>query len=131
MNDTPYAVLAPQDMNPMFARAFNSADIENLLALYEPEGQLVRQDGQVDVGLDAVRDNLQNFLRLGGMMTSENVYAVVSGDLALLRARWRLTTTTPDGQPLSLEGHTAEVVRRQPDGRWLYVVDHPFGAEPL
>jgi len=115
----------------MFAQAFNSGNIEHLLALYEPEGQLVRQDGQVDVGLEAVRESLQGFLRLGGTMSSRNVYAFVSGDLALLRAHWRLTTTTEEGQPLDLEGHTAEVVRQQSDGRWLYVVDHPFGAEPL
>jgi hypothetical protein len=27
-----------------------------------------------------------------------------------------------------MEGESAEVARRQPDGRWLYVVDHPMGA---
>ena len=131
MNETTYVAHAPQDMNAVFAAAFNSGDIDHLLALYESEGQLVRQDGQVDVGLDAVRAHLQGFLQLGGQMVSTNVYALVSGDLALLRAHWRLTTWAENRAPIELEGHTAEVVRRQSDGRWLYVLDHPFGADPL
>jgi ketosteroid isomerase-like protein len=27
-----------------------------------------------------------------------------------------------------MESRTAEVVRQQGDGRWLYVIDHPTGA---
>lgn len=131
MNDTSYTVFAPHAINPTFARAFNSRDVEHLLALYEPQAQLVRQDGGVDVGLEALRESLQGLLRLGGTMNAENVYTLISGELALLRAHWRLTTTTPDGQPLVLEGHTSEVVRCQPGGHWLYVVDHPYGAGPL
>ncbi|GAA5514981.1 hypothetical protein Dcar01_03745 [Deinococcus carri] len=131
MNDTPYTVTAPGDMNATFARAFNAGDIEQLLALYEPGGQLVQQGGRVAVGPEAMRTGLQALLHLGGTMTSENIYTFQAGDIALLRAHWRLTTTGEDGQPLVLEGQTAEVVRCQRDGRWLYVVDHPFGAGPL
>ncbi len=131
MTKATYAVLEPHKMNPTFARAFNSGRVENLLSLYESAGQLVRQDGQVDVGLSAIRANLQAFMGLGGTMTSENIYAYQSGDIALLRAKWRLTTIDREGKPLELEGHTTEIVRCQSDGRWLYLVDHPFGAEPF
>jgi len=31
---------------------------------------------------------------------------------------------TPDGS--SVTTHTTEVLRRQPDGRWTYVIDDPF-----
>ncbi len=36
--------------------------------------------------------------------------------------------TDDDGNPVELHGSTAEVARRQPDGTWKYVFDHPFGA---
>jgi hypothetical protein len=32
-----------------------------------------------------------------------------------------------DGAPVTLAGQTADVVRRQPDGAWRYVIDAPFG----
>jgi ketosteroid isomerase-like protein len=35
----------------------------------------------------------------------------------------------PGGKPFTATGQTAEVLRRQPDGRWLYINDHPAGAQ--
>lgn len=52
MNDTACTVFAPQRINPAFARAFNSRRVEHLLALYGPEAQSVRPDGQVDLGME-------------------------------------------------------------------------------
>ena len=59
------------------------------------------------------------------------VKAVQSGDggLALLRAKWNATGTGPDGKPMTVSGNSTEVVRRQPDGTWRFVIDNPHGAE--
>lgn len=118
-------------MNSAFADAYNSRVVENLLALYEPTAVLVPQPGQLARGTAAIRSALQNLVDLKGEMRSENQYAVVHGDIALLRARFRLTAWGADGKSFDMEGHTAEVVRRQPDGSWLYIIDHAFGANPL
>jgi len=53
-----------------------------------------------------------------------------SGDIALLRSQWRITGTGRDGGPIELAHHGIEVVRRQPDGSWRMVIDHPYGADP-
>jgi len=50
-----------------------------------------------------------------------------SGDIAVLTAKWDLSMTGPDGKPANMTGQSAEVVRKQPDGRWLFVIDLPFG----
>ncbi|HEY9282962.1 MAG TPA: SgcJ/EcaC family oxidoreductase [Pyrinomonadaceae bacterium] len=124
-------VYNPEDMNSAFAEAFNSGDIESLVALYEPGAILVPKPGQVAEGIEAIRAALQELLALKGHMRSENQYALVHGDIALLRAKVHLTGTGPDGGRLEISNHTAEVVRRQPDGGWLYILDHPYGAGPL
>jgi ketosteroid isomerase-like protein len=62
-------------------------------------------------------------------MTSTNVYCMRVGDLALLQGEWAFVGTAPDGSPVELAGRSAEVVRRQPDGSWRYVIDHPFGSD--
>ncbi|WP_394849124.1 SgcJ/EcaC family oxidoreductase [Pendulispora brunnea] len=118
----------PEDMNEAFARAANSGKIEALLALYEPDAVLIGQDGGERRGLAAIRQELTALLALGGKIEAKNRYAVTLGDIALLSADWRLESTAPDGAPLIVGGRSAEVVRRQPDGRWLYVLDHPSGA---
>lgn len=124
-------VYKPEDMNAAFAEAFNSGDIENLIALYEPGAVLVPMPGQVVEGTQAIRAALQELLALKGYMQSENQYALVHGEIALLRAKVHLSGTGPDGNQLEINNHTAEVVRRQPDGSWLYILDHPYGADPL
>lgn len=124
-------VYKPEDMNSAFADAFNSGNIENLMALYEPTAVLVPIPGKVVEGLEAIRSALQELLALKAHMISENQYALVNGDIALLRAKVYLVGSAPDGSRLEINNHTAEVVRRQADGSWLYILDHPYGADPL
>jgi len=124
-------VYKPEDMNSAFGEAFNSGDLDGLVVLYEPGAVLVPVPGRVAEGAQAIRSALQELLALKGHMRSENLYALVNGDLALLRAKVRLVGVGPDGSTLEINNHTAEVVRRQPDGSWLYVLDHPYGADPM
>ncbi|MCV9910401.1 hypothetical protein OIV19_22725 [Brucella sp. HL-2] len=58
-------------------------------------------------------------------MTSRNNFCVIHGDLALLRADWELRAA--DGIIVA-SGSAAEVIRKQADGRWLYIIDHAAGA---
>jgi ketosteroid isomerase-like protein len=87
--------------------------------------------GEVVAGTQAIRSALEGLLAMKGRMTSDNQYALVHGDIALLRAKVHLIGTAPDGTQLEINNHTTEVVRRQADGSWLYILDHPYGADPL
>ena len=119
-------VTDPRQINEAFARAFNDRNISRLLALYEPEAVL-RVDGSDKdlVGPDAIAGELQHLLQMPGTMTSRNNFCVVQGNLALLRADWALVD---DKDASVVSGSSAELVRRQSDGRWLYVIDHAVGA---
>jgi uncharacterized protein (TIGR02246 family) len=119
----------PEDIHRRFAEAFNAGDLASLTALYEPEARLAPQPGQVVVGPEAIRDALQGFLALRGHIRLDTQYVIEAGELALLRAQWHLTGTGPDGTPVDMQGNSTEVVRRQGDGRWCYIIDHPFGAD--
>jgi uncharacterized protein (TIGR02246 family) len=113
---------APGAINAIFAAGYNARDVEALAALYEDEAVVTNPDGSIAVGLDAIRVHLGHLVELGGSMTSLNRYAILNGDLALVGADWEITFT--DGRE-RLVGRSAEVVRRQPDGSWRYVLDHP------
>ena len=92
---------------------------------------VVPMPGQVADGLAEIRTALEGLLARKGEMRSENQYALVNGDLALLRAKVHVEATDPDGRRIEIDNHTAEVVPTQPDGRWLYILDHAHGADPL
>lgn len=121
----------PQMLHQQFESAFNDGDIDALMALYEPDCALVGEPGKVASGPDQVRAGLEGLLALKGTakLTTRDVVQV--GDLALLSCSWTLDGTNPDGQPLSIGGATAEVARRQPDGRWLYVIDNAVADQTI
>ncbi|HUG16814.1 MAG TPA: DUF4440 domain-containing protein [Thermomicrobiales bacterium] len=114
----------PPMLHEQFESAYNAGDIERLMALYEPECALVGAPGSVALGADQVRAGLEGLLALKGQACLTTREVVQVGDLALLSCSWTLEGTGPDGQPLTIGGVTAEVARRQSDGRWLYVIDN-------
>ncbi len=97
--------------------------------LYEREAVLCDSGGQPVSGLDAIRRGYAAILRSKPQVKVQTKYAIRMGDIALLRADWEMTGISPDGKPLHSAHHSTEVVRRQPDGTWCYVIDHPFGAD--
>jgi ketosteroid isomerase-like protein len=42
---------------------------------------------------------------------------------------WSFTGTGPDGEPVKLTGRNADVLRRQSDGGWRFVIDNPWGTD--
>jgi uncharacterized protein (TIGR02246 family) len=118
----------PKQMHGLFEQAFNAGDIEALMALYEPDAALIPQPGVTVEGSTAIRESLNWFLDRRGQITLDTKLVVRIGDLAYLSNRWTLSGgTMPDGSPAELGATTAELARRQPDGRWLYVIDNAWG----
>ena len=121
-----FKVTTSAAMNETFARAFNSRHIENLLSLYEPDAAL-RTDATTQTcrGKVAIAAELGKLLGIPGVMVSRTNFCIEVGDIALLRADYMLTS--PEGKTI-VAGSSAEIVRRQTDGSWLYVIDHAAGA---
>ena len=123
------SVTKPEEMNAAFADAYNSGDVERLLDLYEPGAMLAPFPGQRAVGKAAIRDALLGLLALNGRMVSRNNYCMQVGEIALLQGEWRLSFTGEGGESVEQASRSAEVVRRQEHGSWLYVVDHAFADD--
>ena len=119
----------PEQIHHLFESAFNAADIDGLMELYESNAALIAQPGSVDHGSEQVRAALQGFLALKGRITLNTKLVFAVGDLAYLSNTWSLNGTGPDGNPVALGATTAEVVRRQTDGTWRYVIDNAWGDQ--
>ncbi len=119
----------PEEVPRLFAAAFGAHDVENALTLYEPDATLIAQPGQAVTGTEAIREALSGLLALEPKFDLEVKKAFRVDDVALLFSDWTLSASAPDGRPIEMGGRTADVVRRQPDGRWLLVIDDPYGAD--
>jgi len=101
------------------------------MAMYEPEPTMATEPGRVAEGRAAVREALTGFLAMKPTLTPEKYKVITAHDLALSIIKWTLTGTDPDGHPLHLNGTSTDVMRKQPNGRWLFAIDNPWGAEFL
>ena len=111
-----------KSVHATFEALFNAGDLDGLVNLYEPDALIVPSPAGPARGHAAIREALSGFLSLGGKiaMTTISIFEAADG-LALIHCNWWLTGGSTD-----LTGKSAEVLRRQPDGRWLYVIDNPW-----
>ena len=120
----------PAEIDTLFVNALNAGDLDALVALYEPNAALMPSPGNVVNGTAAIREALAGFLAAKPSMTMSARTLAQGCDVALVSATWQLSLTGQDGKPATMSGRSVEVLRRQPDGRWLFAIDFPFGAEP-
>jgi uncharacterized protein (TIGR02246 family) len=119
----------PAEIHPLYRAAFNAGDLECLTALYEPSAVLV-VDGVPLHGRNNIREAFKRILVRRGRMTLETCSVVETHEgLALLHARWIVQYPNDMGGTLVTRGLSTEVVRKQPDGTWLFVVDTPYTPE--
>jgi uncharacterized protein (TIGR02246 family) len=118
----------PEEINVRWGEAFQAGDLAGMLDLYEDDAVLVPQPGAEPIsGLDAIEANLQFLISLRANISYEPRFWMQRGELAVGSIAFHITDgTTPDGEPFEIRGVTSEVARRQTDGTWKYVFDHPF-----
>jgi uncharacterized protein (TIGR02246 family) len=110
----------PEDLTRLFVERANEGDAEGLAALYEEEAVMAYPPGGVTVGRDAIRTLWEKILANAPHFELETpLPTLISGDIAL--------TSTP---PKDGAGARAQVVRRQPDGTWLRLLDQPEFVTP-
>jgi ketosteroid isomerase-like protein len=118
----------PIDTVNQLVDAINQGDLDRAVAAYEAGAVLVAQPGQLARGSIQIREALAGFIVLQATLETEAQELIEAGDLALYVGRWSLRGTDPNGKPVAMAGESADVLRRQQDGRWRIAVDNPWGA---
>ena len=116
----------PQAAIELFAAAMGAGDLDAALSLYEPEAAFAPQPGSAVRGLPAIADALRGFLALRPTLSGRIRKVLEADGVALVVNEWRLAGTQPDGAEIAMSGVSADVLRRQADGRWLILVDDPW-----
>jgi uncharacterized protein (TIGR02246 family) len=115
----------PAHIHILFQDAFNAGDIEALVALYESNAVLVVNNQPV-AGQQLIRSAYEHILARRRRMALKTRSAVVfDGSLAVLHGDWVLEPAPADETGKTTRGLSTEVVRRQPDGSWRFVIDNP------
>ena len=118
----------PEDCDLLVAEYINSGNVEAAVDLYEADATFVTGPGKTVVGHAAIRALMAEMMAGKPKLTMKVPIVVQSGELALLVSDYTVVTAGPDGKQTSISARGTEVVRRQADGTWRFVIDNPTGT---
>jgi uncharacterized protein (TIGR02246 family) len=118
-----------QEVDQLFGEYLNAGNLDGLVGLYEPNATLIPQPGQVAVGSEAIGASLSELLAAAPRVQTNVVRSAGDGDVVMLYNDWSGTFAGPDGKPMEIAAKAIEVVRRQPDGTWRFVIDDPYARD--
>ncbi len=107
--------MEPEDVTRLVVERLNAGDADGVAALYEPEAVLAYPADRPTTGREGIRAVYQRMVEAGVRFGTETPLPTVRfEDLALT------STRSADNA-----GVRVQVLRRQPDGSWLRVIDRP------
>lgn len=119
----------PEQVLATIVDGINSGDLDVLTPLYEPGAAFATRPGSLAHGAGGIRDALAGFISMRGTLDLRVTRVLEVDDLALVTGAWSFEGTGPDGEPVRLQANNADVLRRQADGSWRFVIDNPWGTD--
>lgn len=120
----------PEECGRMLFAAMEAGDIDTSVALYETAAVLFQKSGKTVSGHEAIRTSNATLIALKPTFTITSVRVTFSGDGSIATTRFKATldATRADGKVIHDNIDTLEVMRKQPDGSWRYLIDDPYGS---
>jgi ketosteroid isomerase-like protein len=119
----------PEQVLETIVDGINSGNLDSLMPLYEGEAAFATQPGSLAHGFAGVREALNGFISMKGKLDLDVTRVLQVDDLALVIGVWSFNGTGPDNEPVQLASRNADVLRRQTDGTWRFVIDNPWGTD--
>jgi ketosteroid isomerase-like protein len=119
----------PEEVLNSIVEGINTGNIDSLMTLYDSGACFATQPGQLAKSPESVRQCLLNFIDLKGNLDLKVKRVLQASDLALVTTEWSFSGTGPDGSPVNMASKSADVLRRQDDGTWKFVIDNPWGTD--
>jgi uncharacterized protein (TIGR02246 family) len=119
----------PEQVLESIVEGINTGNLDALLPLYERNAAFATQPGSLAHGASGIHEALTGFISMKGKLELEVTRVLEVDDLAFVAGSWSFNGTGPDGEPVQLGASNADVLRRQEDGTWRFVIDNPWGTD--
>ena len=122
--------LRPEECDRYLLEAIEAGDIDTCVSLYEPSAVVFKKSGEAISGLDAVRQTYASMSALKPRFAIDFIKSTVSedGSIGTNRMKASMTWQDAEGKQHNSMFHSLEVIRKQPDGSWRFIIDDPYGS---
>jgi ketosteroid isomerase-like protein len=107
--------------------AFQAGDLDAVMGTYEPGAAVAFEPGRPVSDPVVMRETFAAWMALSPRFDYSGHEVLIAGDLAVHVAPWTMRGRGPDGSRIEQRGLSVAVLRRQPSGDWLMVIDNPHG----
>jgi uncharacterized protein (TIGR02246 family) len=118
----------PEECDLLIAEYINAGNLDAAVELYESDATFVAEPGKAITGHTAIREVFKGMLAGKPRLTMKVPIVLQNGELALTVSDYTVVMTGADGKPSTISARGTEVVRRQADGTWRFVIDNPTGT---
>jgi uncharacterized protein (TIGR02246 family) len=121
--------MTPEEVLNSVVEGINTGNLDSLMMLYETDACFASQPGQPAKSPETIRQSLRTFIDVNGKLDLKVKRVLQTSDLALVTTEWSFSGTGPNGKLVNMAAKSADVLRRQSDGSWCFVVDNPWGTD--
>lgn len=122
------AARTPSAVLDLFVRFVHEAQLDAALSLYEATAAMVAKPGRIACGEIEIRRALESLIESGVQLTIAVTQEVHASDIAFVVSAWSVSRTADGARTEIARGQGTDVMRRQGDGTWRFVIDNPYGA---
>ena len=120
---------SPEEVPAHFDAAFNRADPDAVLALFDDPATMRLQNGQVvEADRAALQAAFAHLLSMHPHIHNEVRRVLRCDDVALVLMDWTVTVRDPEGQERVDRGTATQVMKQQADGTWRLKISNPLGV---
>ena len=119
--------MSPNEIFPQIIALIYAGAFDQAMQFYADDCVMIEQPNVVLRGKDAIAQSLQAMVDSGHVLSVRMQDAIIVGDVAYSISDWQITK---NGTTIAV-GKGTDLLCKAQDGRWLMVLDNPFGADAL
>jgi len=114
-----------------FQNCVRNGDVEGALDCFDDEAIYVTGIGTFVTGKENIRKALEQVCGLKPDLQAQRSTGFTVDNISSWVDEWTMKATLPDGTKLEMRGTSSDILKKQLNGNWAYLVDNPYGAKYL
>jgi len=111
-----------------FQNCIRTGDLDGAMSCFDEEAIYVTGPGNFVKGKEKIRIAIEKFCAMKPDLHAQRAAGLEIGEIASWVDEWSMKASFLDGTTIEMKGISSDILKKQADGNWAYLVDNPYGA---